>query len=73
MTCFSFKPKKTAMKIFTAKWFVSILFLAFSLTLTGCDLVGDVLEFGFWLALIIIAIVGGIIYFIARLFRGKKD
>ncbi|MER2998735.1 hypothetical protein [Pontibacter populi] len=48
---------------------LSLLFIFFSLTLSGCDFVGDVLEFGFWVALIIIAIVVGIIYFIVKLFR----
>ncbi|CAM3634197.1 hypothetical protein POKO110462_13070 [Pontibacter korlensis] len=50
-------------------WLFSLLFLTLSLTLTGCDFVGDVLEFGFWTALILIAVVVAIGYFILRMFR----
>ncbi|MER2999142.1 hypothetical protein [Pontibacter populi] len=57
------------MKFTTTKWLFNLLFVFFTLTLTGCDFVGDVLEFGFWVALIIIAIVVGIIYFVVRLFK----
>lgn len=57
------------MKKLNTSWLLSLFFLALSLTLTGCDFVGDVLEFGFWLVLIIIALIVGIIYFIVKMFR----
>ncbi|WP_299702553.1 hypothetical protein [uncultured Pontibacter sp.] len=57
------------MKSVSLKWLYSLVFLFFSLTLTGCDLVGDILEFGMWTALIIIAVIVLIIYFIAKMFR----
>lgn len=59
------------MKNITLQRLYSLLFLFFSLTLSGCDLVGDVLEFGFWTAAIVIGILVLIIYFIAKLFRGR--
>lgn len=58
-----------AMKNQYLKWLYSLLFLFFSLTLSGCDLIGDVLEFGFWTAIIIIGILVLIVYFVARMFR----
>lgn len=58
------------MKDLSLKWLYSLLLLFFSLTLSGCDFVGDVLEFGFWTILIIIAVIVLIIYFIAKMFRG---
>lgn len=33
------------------------LLLLLTLSLSGCDLVGDVLEFGFWAMLIIVVLV----------------
>lgn len=52
------------------RWLYSLVFLCFSLTLGGCDFIGDVFEFGMWIALIIIVIIALIIYFIYRMFRG---
>ncbi|WP_276496205.1 hypothetical protein [Pontibacter litorisediminis] len=59
------------MKNIPIQWLYGLLFLLLSLTLSGCDLVGDVLEFGFWTAAIIIGILVLIIYFIVKLFRGR--
>lgn len=39
--------------------------------LYGCDLIGDVLEFGFWTIVILIAIVVGIIWLIRGAIRGR--
>jgi hypothetical protein len=46
----------------------SLLLLLFVLAvgLSGCELVGDVLEFGFWMILIIAAIVIGLIVWIVK-------
>ena len=57
------------MKNFNTPWLLNLLFVLFAFTLSGCDFVGDVLEFGFWTAIIIIAVIVLIVYFIARLFR----
>ncbi|WP_162055664.1 hypothetical protein [Pontibacter pamirensis] len=59
------------MKNFSLRWLYSLVFLLFSLTLGGCDFVGDVFEFGMWTALIIIVIIVLIVYFIAKKFRGR--
>ncbi|RDV16362.1 hypothetical protein DXT99_03940 [Pontibacter diazotrophicus] len=59
------------MKNLEIQWLYSLLFLLFTLTLSSCDFVGDVLEFGFWTILILIGIVLLIIYFIAKMFRGR--
>ena len=59
------------MKNQDSKWLHGLLFLFFSLTLSGCDLIGDVFEFGFWTAAIVVAILALIVYFTARMFRGK--
>ncbi len=40
----------------------SLLFIFLALTMSGCDLVGDVLEFGFWTGIIVFVIIGLIIY-----------
>ncbi|MFD2515957.1 hypothetical protein ACFSRY_18945 [Pontibacter locisalis] len=57
------------MKTINIPWLLNLLFILFAFTLSGCDLVGDVLEFGFWTAIIIIAVIVLIVYFIARLFK----
>ncbi|MGK7392508.1 MAG: hypothetical protein ACNS60_19290 [Candidatus Cyclobacteriaceae bacterium M2_1C_046] len=45
------------------------LFLTLMVTLSGCDFVGDVLEFGFWTIIIIIAILVLIVVGIVKMFR----
>lgn len=47
------------------RWPVLLPLLLF---LAGCDLVGDIFEFGFWTAVVLIVIVGLIIWAITRLF-----
>ncbi len=37
--------------------------------LTGCELAGDILEFGFWLGIIVVAVIVAIIFWIIRKFR----
>lgn len=34
-----------------------LLVLLFTLPMAGCDLVGDILEFGFWTILILVAVI----------------
>lgn len=46
-----------------------LVMLFLMVTLTGCDLVGDVLEFGFWTLLILVLVVGGLaVWIFKRLF-----
>jgi hypothetical protein len=49
----------------------TLLVLLLTLTASGCDLVGDVLEFGFWLIVILIAIIVLLGWGIARMVRGR--
>ncbi len=49
----------------------TLLVLLLTLTAGGCDLVGDVLEFGFWLIVILIAIIVLLGWGIARMLRGR--
>jgi hypothetical protein len=53
------------MKQFSYLWLCLIL----AMTLTSCELVGDVLEMGVWLGLFVAALVIGLIIWIARKFR----
>jgi len=43
-----------------------------SAAVTGCDLVGDILEFGFWLVFIFIALVVLLGWWLARKLRGPR-
>ena len=43
-----------------------VLLLAVTLGLSGCELVGDVLEFGFWAVLIVIVLVIALVVWIFR-------
>lgn len=40
--------------------------LLFTITLSGCELVGDVLEFGFWAGLIIAAVLIALVVWIFK-------
>lgn len=42
---------------------------ALTLSMGGCDLIGDILEFGFWLALIVIVLVIVVIWLLIRMIR----
>ena len=46
--------------------------LALTLFMAGCDLIGDVLEFGFWAILIIIGLVVLVVWLIARSLGGRR-
>lgn len=42
----------------------------FALTLfSGCDLVGDILEFGFWTGVVLVLALVALVWFAARAFR----
>ena len=40
--------------------------IAMTLLLGGCDLVGDILEFGFWAAVIIVLLIVALVWWAAR-------
>ncbi len=42
--------------------------LAAVFILSGCDLVGDVLELGFWLGVIVLVIVVALVWFLIKKF-----
>ena len=46
--------------------------LLLSVTLAGCDLVGDVLEFGFWVIVIIALLIALVIWWIAKRIGGRR-
>lgn len=43
-----------------------LVFLA--LPLSGCDFVGDVLEFGFWTLLILLLVAAAVVYLVIKTF-----
>jgi len=45
--------------------------LLIAVTAPGCDFIGDVIEFGFWLGIIVVAIIVFLIYMIVRWVRGR--
>ncbi len=51
------------------KSFFSLLFVFLALTMSGCDLVGDILEFGFWTGIIVLVVVVLIILGIVKALR----
>lgn len=48
--------------------FSLVLFVLLAFTLTGCDLVVDIFEAGFWTAIVILLVVVGIIILLIRKF-----
>lgn len=46
--------------------------LAVTLLVAGCDLVGDILEFGFWTAIIIVVLIVALIWWAARKLGGGR-
>ena len=48
--------------------FLAPALLALTL-LSGCDLVGDVLEFGFWTGVVVVAVLVAVVWFALRAFR----
>lgn len=50
----------------------TFLLLVLTLPSAGCDLIGDILEFGFWVLVILIGIIVLLVWAIARVLRGGK-
>ena len=44
----------------------ALLLPLIAVTVSGCDLMGDMIEFGFWLAIIVIGLVAFLIFMIVR-------
>lgn len=49
-----------------------LLVLLLTLPVGGCDLVGDILEFGFWMIIILILVVVLLIWGLMRALRGNR-
>ena len=58
--------KKNVMKQFNYLW---ILFFVLTFALSSCELVGDILEVGIWLGVLIAAAVVGLIIWLVSRFR----
>lgn len=54
------------------RFLTTFLVLLLTLPTSGCDLVGDILEFGFWLIVILIAVVALLIWGLVRMVRGPR-
>ncbi|HEX2533984.1 MAG TPA: phosphatidate cytidylyltransferase [Chitinophagaceae bacterium] len=50
----------------------SLLFLVMALTLTSCELAGDIFQAGFYAAIIIVVIVVVLIIWLFNRFRGRR-
>jgi uncharacterized membrane protein len=48
---------------------VTLLFVLLATTMSGCELVGDILEFGFWAGVIIVVVI---ILIIVGIFRALR-
>jgi len=52
--------------------YVSLLFVIVSISLTSCELVGDIFKAGVWVGILaVVAVIGLIIFLISKL-SGKK-
>lgn len=52
------------------RFLTTFLILLLTLPMAGCDLIGDILEFGFWLMVIVIGAIVLLVWWIAKKFRG---
>lgn len=50
----------------------TFLLLVLTLPSAGCDLIGDILEFGFWALVILIGIIVLLVWVIVRMLRGRN-
>lgn len=49
------------------------LTLVLALSTAGCELIVDIFQVGFWVGVVIVLIVVGVIWAIARLVTGRRD
>ena len=52
--------------------YVSLLFVIVSISLTSCELVGDIFKAGVWVGILAVAAVIGLIIFLISKLSGKK-
>lgn len=50
----------------------TIAIIAAAMTLSGCEMIGDILQVGIWMGIILVAIVIAIIYWLYRKFSGPR-
>lgn len=46
--------------------------IAAAMTLSGCEMIGDILQAGIWMGIIFVVIVIAIIYWLYRKFSGRR-
>lgn len=51
---------------------LTVAVLVGAMTLSGCEMIGDILQFGIWVGVILVAIVVAIIYWLYRTFSRRK-
>lgn len=54
------------------RFLATFLVLLLTLPVGGCDLVGDILEFGFWLIVMLIVLVVLLVWGLIRALRGSR-
>lgn len=53
--------------------YFSLIIIILALSLTGCELVGDIMEFTMWSTLIVVALVVLLILWVVRKLRGPRN
>ncbi|MES2766658.1 MAG: hypothetical protein V4642_12360 [Bacteroidota bacterium] len=59
--------------MFLKNYSLVIALVAMATMVSGCELIGDVIEFGLWLVLIIVVLVGGIAAFAFKKLKDAKN
>ena len=59
--------------MFLKNYFLVIALIATATMVSGCELIGDVLEFGMWVILIIVVLVGGVAAFAYKKLKDAKN
>ncbi len=54
------------------KHFFTFLFIFLAMSLSGCEIVGDIFKAGFWMAFVLIAIVLAVVFWIVRKMRRPR-
>lgn len=52
--------------------YFSVLLVLLALSVTGCELVGDIMEFTMWMTLIVVAVVIALVMWLVRKLRGPR-
>ena len=59
--------------MFLKNYFLVIALIATATMVSGCELIGDVLEFGMWVVLIIVVLIGGVAAFAFKKLKDAKN